>query len=39
MLQAIQKANLRVDIMVGGHGLIGPYAELTKAIAAMPKGN
>jgi len=35
LLDSIKKLNLRVDIMVGGHGLIGPFAELTKAIAAM----
>jgi len=35
LLDSIKKANLKVDTMVGGHGLIGPYAELTKAIAAM----
>lgn len=37
LVEAIQKANLRVDTMAGGHGLIGPYSELTKAIAAMKK--
>jgi len=37
LLDSIKKANLKVDTMVGGHGLIGPYAELTKAIAAMKK--
>ena len=35
LLDSIKKANLTVDTMVGGHGLIGPYSELTKAIAAM----
>ena len=35
LIESIKKANLRVDTMVGGHGLIGPYAELTKAVAAM----
>jgi len=35
LLDSIKKLNLRVDTMVGGHGLIGPFAELTKAIAAM----
>lgn len=35
LLESIRKANLNVDTMVGGHGLIGPFAELTKAIAAM----
>jgi len=33
LAEEIQKAKLRVDIMVGGHGLVGPYAELTKALA------
>ena len=37
LTEEIQKAKLRVDTMVGGHGLVGPYAELTKAIAAMKK--
>jgi glyoxylase-like metal-dependent hydrolase (beta-lactamase superfamily II) len=37
LMEAIQKANLKVDTMVGGHGLIGPYAEMTKAVAAMKK--
>jgi glyoxylase-like metal-dependent hydrolase (beta-lactamase superfamily II) len=37
LMESIQKANLKVDTMVGGHGLIGPYAEFTKAIAAMKK--
>jgi hypothetical protein len=27
---------LKVDTMVGGHGGVGPFAELEKAIAAMP---
>jgi hypothetical protein len=35
LLEAIKKANLRVDTMIGGHGLIGPLAELTRAVAAM----
>jgi len=35
LLDSIKAANLKVDTMVGGHGLIGPFAELTKAIAAM----
>ena len=35
LLEAIKKANLRVDTMVGGHGLFGPTAELTRAVAAM----
>ena len=35
LLDSIKKANLNVDTMVGGHGLIGPYSELTKAISTM----
>ena len=30
---AIKAANLQVDTMVGGHGGIGPYSAMTKAIA------
>jgi glyoxylase-like metal-dependent hydrolase (beta-lactamase superfamily II) len=37
MDNAIKAAKLKVTTMVGGHGLIGPYAEMTKAIAAMKK--
>jgi hypothetical protein len=37
LLESIQKLKLRVDTNVGGHGGVGPFAELTKAIAAMPK--
>ena len=37
LMGAIQMAKLKVDTMVGGHGLIGPYAEFTKAIAALKK--
>jgi glyoxylase-like metal-dependent hydrolase (beta-lactamase superfamily II) len=37
LMEAIQMAKLKVDTMVGGHGLIGPYAEFTKAIAALKK--
>jgi glyoxylase-like metal-dependent hydrolase (beta-lactamase superfamily II) len=33
--EGIKKANLKVDTMVGGHGGIGPYSEMTRAIAAM----
>lgn len=39
LMETIEKANLSVGTMVGGHGLIGPYSEMTKAIAAMSKGN
>lgn len=35
LLKEIQNAKFRVNTMVGGHGLVGPYAELTKAVAAM----
>jgi glyoxylase-like metal-dependent hydrolase (beta-lactamase superfamily II) len=37
LMESIQKANLKVDTMVGGHGLVGPYAEMTKAVAALKK--
>ena len=37
LADAIRKANLRVDTMIGGHGTIGPLSEMTKAIAAMKK--
>ena len=37
LLAEIQKAKFNVSTMVGGHGLVGPYAELTKAVAAMKK--
>lgn len=37
LADAIKSANLKVDTMVGGHGLFGPLAEMTKAIAAMKK--
>ena len=37
LLEEIQKAKFSVNTMVGGHGLVGPYAELTKAVAAMKK--
>jgi len=35
LLDSINAAKLNVNIMVGGHGLIGPFSELTKAVAAM----
>jgi glyoxylase-like metal-dependent hydrolase (beta-lactamase superfamily II) len=35
LLQSIQALNLRVDQHVGGHGGIGPGAELVKAAAAV----
>jgi len=37
LAEGIKKANLKVDTMVGGHGTIGPLADMTKAIAAMKK--
>jgi glyoxylase-like metal-dependent hydrolase (beta-lactamase superfamily II) len=37
LLETIQKAKLNVNTMAGGHGLVGPFSELTKAIAAMKK--
>lgn len=35
LMESIQAEKLAVNTMVGGHGLVGPYAELTKAVAAM----
>jgi glyoxylase-like metal-dependent hydrolase (beta-lactamase superfamily II) len=37
LAEAIKMNKLKVNTMVGGHGTVGPYAEMTKAIAAMPK--
>ena len=37
LADAIKAANLKVTTMVGGHGTIGPFADMTKAIAAMKK--
>ncbi len=37
LLASIQRLNLRVDTMVGGHGGVGPFAELVKAVAPKPK--
>jgi glyoxylase-like metal-dependent hydrolase (beta-lactamase superfamily II) len=37
LADAIKKNNLKVTTMVGGHGTFGPYADMTKAIAAMKK--
>jgi len=37
LMEAIQKANLKVDTMIGGHGLFGPYTEMTTAIAKLKK--
>jgi glyoxylase-like metal-dependent hydrolase (beta-lactamase superfamily II) len=36
LLQSIQKLGLSVDRHVGGHGGVGPHAELVKAVAAIP---
>ncbi len=35
LLMSIQSLGLRVDTHVGGHGAVGPHAELVKAVAAM----
>ncbi len=38
LLDTIRKLNLRVDINVGGHGGVAPFAEFEKeAVAAMPQ--
>jgi glyoxylase-like metal-dependent hydrolase (beta-lactamase superfamily II) len=37
LLESIQKAKLNVSTLAGGHGLVGPFSELTKAVAAMKK--
>jgi glyoxylase-like metal-dependent hydrolase (beta-lactamase superfamily II) len=34
LLESVRQLNLRVDTNVGGHGGIGPFAELVKAAAA-----
>jgi glyoxylase-like metal-dependent hydrolase (beta-lactamase superfamily II) len=39
LLDSIRMLKLKVDTMVGGHGGVGPFAELEKAIAAMPAAN
>src|SRR5437868_6952819 len=36
LLDTIKMLKLKVDTMVGGHGGVGPFGELEKAIAAMP---
>lgn len=37
LLESVRKLNLRVDTNVGGHGGIGPFAELVKAAGtALP---
>ena len=35
LLESVKKLNLRVDTNLGGHGGVGPFAELVKAVAAM----
>jgi glyoxylase-like metal-dependent hydrolase (beta-lactamase superfamily II) len=37
LLQSIRALRLRVDTNVGGHGGVGPFAELEKAVAAVTK--
>lgn len=39
LLKSIQALNLKVDTMVGGHGGIGPFADLVKAAAPKPASN
>ena len=36
LLESVNQLNLRVDTNLGGHGGVGPFAELVKAVAAMP---
>jgi hypothetical protein len=36
LLQSVKKLNLRVDTNVGGHGGVGPFAELVKAGSTAP---
>jgi glyoxylase-like metal-dependent hydrolase (beta-lactamase superfamily II) len=36
LLKAIDSLGLKVDTHVGGHGAVGPHAELVKAVAATP---
>jgi glyoxylase-like metal-dependent hydrolase (beta-lactamase superfamily II) len=35
LLKSIQSLGLKVDVHVGGHGGVGPHAELVNAVAAM----
>jgi glyoxylase-like metal-dependent hydrolase (beta-lactamase superfamily II) len=37
LLAAIRDLNLRVDTMVGGHGGVGSFDELVKAVAPKPR--
>jgi hypothetical protein len=37
LLDSIRTLKLRVDTNVGGHGGVGPFAELEKAVAATKK--
>ena len=37
LLQAIRALKLRVDTNVGGHGSVGPFGELVKAVGAVSK--
>ncbi len=39
LLKSIQALNLKVDLMVGGHGGAGPFADLGKAVAPKPASN
>jgi glyoxylase-like metal-dependent hydrolase (beta-lactamase superfamily II) len=35
---AVKKAGLSVDTVVGGHGVVGPFRDLEKMLAAPPAG-
>jgi len=39
LLQAVRALKLRVTTNAGGHGGVGPFAELEKAVAAAQKGS
>lgn len=39
LLQAVKALKLRVTTNAGGHGGVGPFAELEKAVAAAQKGS
>jgi glyoxylase-like metal-dependent hydrolase (beta-lactamase superfamily II) len=39
LLASIRQLNLRVDTLVGGHGGVGPFAELVKAAAPKPSSD
>ncbi len=39
LFKSIQALNIKVDTMVGGHGGIGPFADLVKAVASKASSN